>query len=146
MNEAEKRWVEFRHLVTFGDTNAAGSVYFARYFAWQGECRERLLAQFYPEFAQDLRQGFSLITESAQLEFFGEAALFDEVVTRLTVTLLTRARIEFEFEFARGRDGKRLASGRQAVLWTNQQRRPSLMPDKLYEATARHFGFEMAEA
>jgi acyl-CoA thioesterase FadM len=140
MSNAAQRWIEYRHLVTFGDTNSAGSVYFSKYFSWQGESRERLLARFYPEFVEDLRHGSTMITESAHLDFFNEAALFDEVVTRLTVTGLTRSRIGFAFEFVRARDGKLLARGHQAVIWTNQQRRPSLMPDKLYDATASHFG------
>ncbi len=139
MNDPTRRWYEYRHLVTFGDTNTAGSIYFAKYFSWQGECREKLLAQFYPEFANDLRQGFSMITEFAHTDFFGEAALFDQLLIKLTVTALTRSRIEFEFEFIREPDAKLLARGRQAVIWTNQQHRPSLMPDKLYEATATYF-------
>jgi len=49
MNAPERRWFDCRHLVTFGDTNTAGNVYFARFFDWQGECREKLLAQFYPD-------------------------------------------------------------------------------------------------
>lgn len=140
MSANARRWVEYRHLVTFGDTNSAGTVYFARYFCWQGECREQLLAQFYPEFAADLRQGFLMVTEFARADFFGEATLFDWLVFRVTVSGLTRSRIEFEFEFVRERDGKVLARGWQAVVWTNQQHRPSLMPDKLYETTASHFG------
>lgn len=140
MNAATRRWYECRHLVTFGDTNSAGSVYFAKYFSWQGECREKLLAQFYPEFTSDLRQGFSMITEFAHQDFFGEAALFDQVLIRLTVSALTRSRIEFEFEFIRESDAKLLGRGQQAVIWTNQQHRPSLMPDKLYDATVAYFG------
>ncbi len=140
MNIPVRRWFEFRHLVTFGDTNTAGSVYFAKYFAWQGECREELLAQFYPEFAEDLKQGFGMTTEFAHQDFFNEAALFAQLLIRLTVTTLTRSRIEFEFEFIREQDGKLLGRGKQAVIWTNSQHRPSLMPDKLYEATANYFG------
>ena len=140
MNTPVRRWFEYRHLVTFGDTNTAGSVYFANYFAWQGECREKLLAQFYPEFAHDLKHGFGMNTEYAQQHFFSEAALFDHLVIRLTVTALTRSRIEFEFEFLREPDGKLLGRGQQAVIWTNAQHHPSLMPDKLYAATAGYFG------
>ena len=40
----------------------------------------------------------------------------------------------------RERDRKLLARGRQAVIWTNPQRRPSLMPDALYQVTADYFG------
>ena len=140
MNRSDRRWFECRRLVTFGDTNIAGSVYYANYFVWQGEGREQLLAQFYPEFADDLRRGFSLITEFAHQDFFQEATLFDRVLIRLTVTTLTRSRIEFEFEFLREADGALLSRGRQAVIWMNQQHRPSLMPDKLYDATAGYFG------
>ncbi len=143
MNPTDRRWFEYRRLVTFADTNVAGSVYYANYFAWQGECREQLLAQSYPEFADDLRRGFSLVTEFAQQEFFQEASLFDWVVVRQTVTALTRSRIEFEFEFVREKDGVLLSRGRQAVLWMNQQRRPSLMPEKLYAATAGYFGLPL---
>ena len=140
MNATVQRWFECRHLVTFGDTNAAGSVYFAKYFSWQGECREKLLAQFYPEFANELKQGFGMTTEFAHQDFSSEAALFDQLLIRLTVTALTRSRIEFEFEFVREPDGRLLGRGRQAVIWTNPQHRPSLMPDKLYDVTASYFG------
>lgn len=140
MNPASPRWFEYRHLVTFGDTNAAGSVYFARYFHWQGECRERLLAAFYPEFVQDLRQGFGLVTEFARLDFQHEAVLFDTVRVRLSVTALSRSRIAFEFEFRREPDDRLLAHGAQAVIWVNPHRHPSLMPDKLFDATTTYFG------
>jgi enediyne core biosynthesis thioesterase len=140
MNAAARRWFEYRHLVTFGDTNTAGSVYFAKYFAWQGEYRERLLAQFYPEFANDLKRGFGMTTEFAHQDFFSEATLFEQLLIRLTVTALTRSRIEFEFEFIREQDSRLLARGKQAVIWTNPQHHPSLMPDKLYDATASYFG------
>jgi enediyne biosynthesis thioesterase len=142
MSAADQRWFECRHLVTFGDTNIAGSVYFARYFHWQGECRERLLAEFYPEFPRDLRQGFSLITEFAHLDFFHEATLFDTVTVRLTVSSLSRSRIEFAFEFVREPDRQLLARGAQAVIWTNPQRHPSLMPDRLFDATATFFNIQ----
>jgi|WetSurMetagenome_2_1015567.scaffolds.fasta_scaffold853038_1 enediyne core biosynthesis thioesterase len=139
MSATTRRWFECRHLVTFGDTNTAGSVYFAKYIAWQGECRERLLAQFYPEFAQDLKHGFGMTTEFVHQEFFSEATLFNQLLIKLTVTALTRSRIEFEFEFLREQDSQLLGRGRQAVIWTNAQHRPSLMPDQLYDATASYF-------
>jgi enediyne core biosynthesis thioesterase len=139
MNASRRPWMEYRHLVTFEDTNAVGSVYFAKYFNLQGECREKLLAQFYPEFVHDVRLGFCLVTESAHQEYYGEATLFDTLVIRVTVTALSRSRIEFEFEFVHETDGRLLARGRQAVIWTNQHRRPSIMPDKLFHATAAFF-------
>ena len=50
--------------VLFGDTNVVGDVYFlSNYFHWQGECREALLAEYYPEFMDDLRRGFRMAAE-----------------------------------------------------------------------------------
>ena len=129
-----------RHLVTFGDTNAAGNVYFANYFHWQGECRETLLAQAYPEFARDLERGFGMITEFAHMDFLREALLFDTVLIDMSVTSLSRTRIEFHFDFLRESDSEKLCSGQQAVVWVNAQQRPSLMPDALYEQIEQYFG------
>lgn len=136
---SSKRWFEYRHLITFGDTNVVGNTYFAHYFVWQGKCREALMAEFYPEFEQDLQRGFGLITEFAHVDFHHECRLFDKVIVRLTVANLSRTRIEFEFEYVREKDGLLLANGRQAVIWVNPQQRPSLMPDKLYNLCRDHF-------
>jgi enediyne biosynthesis thioesterase len=129
-----------RHLVTFGDTNVVGNVYFANYFRWMGECREAIMALYYPEFEEDLRRGFGLITEFAHIDYHQEARLFDSVVVRLTITSLSRTRVEFAFEFIRAKDQELLAKGRQAVVWVNAQKRPALMPDKMYDGIVSHFG------
>lgn len=129
---ASKPLFEYRHLVTFGDTNVVGNTYFAQYVVWQGKCREALMAEYYPEFVEDLRRGFGLITEFTHVDFHHESRLFDIVVVRLTVAGLSRTRIEFAFEYVREKDGLLLAHGRQAVIWVNPTQRLSLMPDKLY--------------
>lgn len=52
---------------------------------------------------------------------------------------------EFDFEFLRERDLTVSAQGGQAVVWTNPQHHPSLMPDKLYDSLAERFGWEERE-
>ncbi len=138
--KSARKWYQHHHLVTFGDTNIVGNVYFANYFHWQGACREALMAETYPEFADDLRRGFGLVTEFAHMDFLQEARLFDQVIVRMTIGDLSRTRIEFEFEFTRQKDDTLLARGKQAVVWVNQQHRPSLMPDKLYDSVVNYFG------
>ena len=144
--EIRRKWFERRYLVTFGDTNVVGNVYFAHYFRWQGECRESLMAEGYPEFHDDLRRGFNLVTEFAHMDFLYEARLFDRVLARMTVSSLSRTRIEFEFEFIRERDNSLLARGKQAVIWTNRQHRPALMPDKLYDNIVSYFDIRDPDA
>ena len=98
------------------------------------------MAQFYPEFEEDLRHGFSMVTEFAHVDFSLESRLFDEVVVRMTVPALSRTRIEFEFEYILAKDSALLAKGRQAVIWVNSQHRPSFLPPKLYRLIADNFG------
>ena len=58
---------------------------------------------------------------------------------------VSRSRMEFEFEFIREAEGTCLAKGQQAVVWTNQQHRPALMPDKLYDSIVGYFGVSEAD-
>jgi len=127
--------LEYRHLVTFGDTNVARNVYFARYFDWQGVYRERALHDAYPDFVEDLQRGFGFATEYAHMDFFHEAKLFDDILIRIRISDFSRTRIEFSFDFNRDSPSPKLllASGKQAVIWVNAQHRPSLMPDELYD-------------
>jgi enediyne biosynthesis thioesterase len=134
------KFYEHRLKVTFAETNVVGNVYFAHYFFWQGKCREALLAEGYPEFEQDLKRGFGLITDSATMDFHYEAHLFDEIIIRMYVAELTRSRIRFRYEFLRAAENTLLAEGEQTVVWVNQQQRPSLMPDKLFDAIRGYFG------
>lgn len=103
------------------------------------------MAEIYPEFENDLRRGFGLITEFAHMDFLQEARLFDRVLVRMTVNEISRTRIEFKFECTREEDDTLLARGKQAVVWINQQHRPSLIPDKLYDSVVSYFGVQETE-
>jgi acyl-CoA thioesterase FadM len=81
-----------------------------------------------------------MITEFAHMDFSREALLFDTVLIDMSVTSLSRTRVEFHFDFLRESDGEKLCSGQQAVVWVNAQQRPSLMPDALYEQIEQYFG------
>lgn len=135
-------WFEVRHLVTFSETNVVGNVYFAHHFLWQGKSREALLAKYYPEFAEDVEQGFGLITDYANMDFLHEARVFDVVNLKIKAVGLTPSRIEFEFEFVREQDNLVLSRGKQAVVWVNQKQRAALMPEKLYTSVIECFGIE----
>ena len=37
------RAFEYRHVVSFEETNLVGNVYFANHLSWQGRCRELFL-------------------------------------------------------------------------------------------------------
>lgn len=138
MSPKANKFFEHRHVVTFQDTNMVGNVYFSNYFKLMGETREIVMIDHYPEMVDDLKLGFGMATEFAHIDFKKEAFLFDIILVKMSIEELSRTRIQFGFEFINEKTGVLLATGQQAVIWMNQQHRPSIMPDKLFEAADNH--------
>ena len=137
-----RKWFEYSHRVTFADTNMVGNVYFANYIMWTGKCRDLIMAEHYPQLEDHIRSGFGFATESVQMDYLHEAFLFDELLVRMTVSELTRTRVEFLCELLNVANNTLLARGTQTVVWVNPQRRPSLMPEELYAKTCEYFEIE----
>ena len=137
-----KRWLDYRHKITFIETNAVGNVYFSHYFALMGKARDVALEQFLPDVEAYLKQGFGLITEYAHIDFAHEGRLYDALLIRMGCLALSRTRIEFEFEFVREKDSTVLCKGRCAIIWVNPQHRPAIMPDSLYDGTVEYYGLK----
>lgn len=135
-----QKWFEHIHEVTFADTNMVGNVYFATYFMWMGKCRDVVMAEHYPELKDHIKNGFGFATEYAHIDFLQEAFLFDTVVVKMMITDLSRTRIEFTYEFVNTSHDTIIAKGQQAVVWVNQQHRPSFMPQDLYEKAMEFSG------
>ena len=49
------RYYEYRHVVTFRETNLVGNVYYTNHLEWQGRCRELFLRDHAPE-VQDIHR------------------------------------------------------------------------------------------
>lgn len=107
---------EWRHVVSFEETNLVGNAYYAKYVSWQGRCREMFLRQVCPEILQDLRDGLKMFTLSVSCEYFTEVTAFDEIVLRLSLDELTRTQIAFAFDYVRGGTEELIARGRQRVV------------------------------
>lgn len=112
------RLYEYRHVVTFEETNLLGNVYFTNYFLWQGACRELFLREHVPELLQEMTAGLYLATTRSSCEFFAEAFAFDEILVRMKLQELTQSRITMGFEYSRQTAGRSdlLARGEQQVV------------------------------
>jgi len=137
------KYYEYRRIVTFDDTNSVGNVYFAKFFQWMGSCREVITAEHYPELVDDRKRGFGFATEFAHIDYKHECFLFDKILIKMSVSDLSRTRIEFSFDFLNENKNTLLATGKQAVIWVNPQHRPSIMPDKLFNSIVDYFGIEV---
>jgi enediyne biosynthesis thioesterase len=107
------RYFEYRHVVSFEETNLMGNVYYTNHLLWQGRCRELFLREHAPGVINELSHDLNLATVKCSCEYFAELAAFDEVVVRMRLAELAQNRIHLSFEFWRGTE--LVARGEQQI-------------------------------
>ena len=140
------RFYEYRHVVSFQETNLVGNVYYTNHLAWQGRCRELFLREHAPEVIEELNRGLSLATMRCACEYFTELLVFDEVIVRMRLAELVQNRITLAFEFWRSRRGgtdseELVARGEQQIACMKHEGDrlvPAAVPPRLREALAAY--------
>jgi enediyne core biosynthesis thioesterase len=109
---------EFRHVVTFEETNLVGNVYYVNHLRWQGHCREMFLREHAPGILSALESGLCLVTGRCSCEYMAELAAFEEVLLRMRLKQMVQNRIHFDFEYLRCANAREelVARGEQEVL------------------------------
>lgn len=137
-----KDYYEYRHVVSFEETDATGNVHYANYVRWQGRCREMFLLEHAPDVLADIRQGLKLFTLRVSCEFLTSVAAFDSLSVRMRLKELTQTQIVFAFDYLQLRDGQQLvARGRQRVACMhgpNRNTRPAMVPASLRAALSEY--------
>ena len=95
------RHYEYRHRITFQDTNLVGNVYYTNHLAWQGRCRELFLQEHAPEIVAQLTRDLCLATVRCSCEYLAELCAFDEVIVRMRLSDLVQNRLTLVFEYWR---------------------------------------------
>ena len=111
------RAYEYRHIVSFEETNLVGNVYYVNHLSWQGRVREMFLRDHAPDIIGELSRSLSLATVRVSCEYLAELTAFDEVIIRMRLGELTQSRMTLLFEYWRvGKSGEELvARGEQEV-------------------------------
>lgn len=112
-----KTYYEYRHIVSFEETNLVGNVYYVNYLRWQGRCREMFLLEHAPDVLIELRDDLKLFTLSAECEYLAEISAFDQLSIRMRLEELTQTQIAFAFDYVSlaGELEQLVARGRQRV-------------------------------
>lgn len=137
------RAYEYRHIVSFEETNLVGNVYYVNHLRWQGRCRELFLREHAPEVLEELAQGLALVTTRCSCEYLAELSAFDEVLVRMRLAELTQNRLLLTFEYLR-RNGDReelVARGEQQIACMRrdgEQLVPTPVPEGLREALRQY--------
>ena len=102
---------DYRHVVTFEETNLVGNVYFTRYLSWQGRCRELFLRDHAPSVVDELGEDLRLVTTRVTCDYLAELRALDEVVVRMTLRAAAQTRIAMAFDYVRETaDGEELVA------------------------------------
>ena len=137
------KFFEFKHVVSFQETNLVGNVYFTNHLSWQGRCREMFLRDHAPDVADELSHGLALATVRCACEYFAELMVFDEITIRMQLAELIQNRITLVFEYWRMKDGQAelVARGEQQVAAMRREGDkmvPTPVPASLREALAAY--------
>lgn len=128
---------EYRHIVSFEETNLVGNVYFANHIRWQGRVREMFLRDYAPDVINALGQGLSLVTTRVSCEYFQELFALDEVLIKMYATQITQNRVTMKFDYLRVRQENTeelIASGEQQIASMMKEGttvRPTPLPQSL---------------
>ncbi len=136
------RAYEYRHIVSFEETNLVGNVYYVNHVKWQGRVREMFLRDHAPDVLADLSRGLSLATLRVSCEYLIELNAFDEVIIRMRLGELTQSRVTMLFEYWRARDGgeELIARGEQQIACLRrdgEKLAPTPVPKSMREALER---------
>ena len=130
--------------VFVADTNCFGTVYFARYFEWQGRAREVFFRAVVPNFQELMDAGYRLLTVKAVMRYRRELHLFDPLTITLEVLELRQTTVVLHFTFFRG-EREPIGMGRQRLVLTDRQGTPVKIPDDVRVRLQDHQAFKEAE-
>ena len=136
-------WLEqtltFHHSIDvyLKDSNATGNIYFARYFEWQGICREKW---FFECIAPDMLQSLGVfVTKEAQQKYIQETFAFQRVDCEVNTFAIKQCSFSLLFQFYVNE--KLVSTGHQQIVFANLEKKIERLPAdvihkiKRYEAT-----------
>ena len=114
--------------VFVADTNCFGTVYFARYFEWQGRAREAFFRAALPDFPALVEAGYRLLTVEATMRYTRELRLADALTIEVQVEALQGTTLALRFPFFRDHD-EPVGLGHQRLVLTDRDGRPVKLPE-----------------
>lgn len=131
------KYFEYKHIVSFEETNLVGNVYFANHVRWQGRVREMFIKEHAPD-VLGLLNSISLVTMKVSCEYYQELFALDEVVIKMKVISLSQNKVTMKFEYYRQKEFLELiAIGEQQIACMKKidnKFLPEKLPQSLHDA------------
>ncbi len=111
------------------DSNAYGNNYFAKYFEWQGVCREAWLYNIFPEYCSG--DNGILITKRAYTEYFNATFPFQKIRCLVNVRDVKRVSFFLTFCFCDPKNEDHIfAKGYQQIALASKDYKLIRFPDE----------------
>jgi acyl-CoA thioesterase FadM len=126
---------EYTHdtTVVLSDTSAAGNVYFARYFDWQGKIREEWFFNEVLDPGSIFSAGIQMLTAHAEADYKQSVYAGQHISLRLRIANVLSRKLNMEFRFILlnrdGTDGPLASTGRQIIVFRQQDRTIDVPPN-----------------
>ncbi|MBV8633546.1 MAG: acyl-CoA thioesterase [Burkholderiaceae bacterium] len=126
----------FRHRIEvyLKDSNATGNVYFARYFEWQGICREKW---FFENISADMLQPLGVfVTKEAQQKYIQETFAFQHIECEVNTFAVKQCSFSLLFRFFVG--GNLVSVGHQQIVFAGLDKKITRLPADILEKVRRY--------
>lgn len=135
----------FVHRVRFEEIDAAGIVYFARFFSWCHDAMEAMLAPVDGGYVGLVRaRKLGLPAVHAEADYLAPLRFGDEVRIEVRVTRLGRSSVGLQFELTRVDDATRVAALRHVMVLSDLTvLRSTPLPDDVRAVLERHAAADM---
>jgi 4-hydroxybenzoyl-CoA thioesterase len=131
-----------RHVLSWGECDPAGIIYYPTYYHWMDSATWMLVASAGYPAARMRGEHFTMPLVDAQCTFLSSPQFGDEVEVRSHVSKAGRSSFTVSHEFVTAPDGRVLARGLEARVWCRYQAGPGSplksepLPDDLRQALA----------
>jgi len=108
---------------TLAHANLVGNIYYANYYEWQGQIRDRFFYELIPEYFKGIGEKGELLALESRVDHLREAMPFDRIVLTLAVKALRSCSVSFHVDYFRLEpDGSRvkIAYGMHRAVWTRR--------------------------
>ena len=127
---------EHRKIVTIGETNMEGNVYWLNFCRWFGEVRELFLLSLLPpevNVAEFLKLNeIAIVTCDIGMDFLKPAFFTDRIIVRINTSNFGRCRLDILVEIENETSGEVIARGKQKLAFVSTaSRRFVPIPDAL---------------
>jgi acyl-CoA thioesterase FadM len=131
---------EYEFIVTMKDINSYGTVYFSRYFEWQGIAREHYLMTV--DDFQRILCDVIMVTKFAWSDYKKQIFLFDEVVIRIQNRDIKKSSFEMIFTYLNRKTGEVYGVGGQTLVFKDNKGSILRIPEGIKKVITKHIYLE----